>query len=72
MKCVLLHRIDFDTLENHDPVRKTQLGLFSPDGRLTAHGKVSDFFLKLKPVQLYLGWDGQIYPKFELEEIETQ
>lgn len=63
-----LVRIDFDNMENRNPVTKKVLGVFVGDERgLTAHGKASEWFKKQEPVHFYLGYDGQIYPQFRLE-----
>ncbi len=64
-----LVRIDFDNLENRNPITTRVLGVFVGDEHgLTAHGKASDWFNKQEPVHLYLGYDGQVYPQFLLEQ----
>ena len=68
MKDVLrLIRIDFCNIENRssDAISETTIGLFCEKGDLTAHGVLSDWICKQPAEKLYLGWDGEFYPKFK-------
>jgi hypothetical protein len=61
-----LVKISFDSMENHDPLREQDIGVFVGNDGLTAHGKAGEYIKKMPPEELYLGWDGKIYPRFEL------
>lgn len=62
-----LYRIDFDNLENRagNALSSTHVATFTTDGKLTAHGHAGKYIATLT-IRPYLGWDGEIYPKFEL------
>ena len=63
---IRLVKIGFDSLENRNPQYKETIGLFVDGDGLTALGKVSKWFDEQPPVKLYQGYDGGIYPQFEL------
>jgi hypothetical protein len=63
-------RIDFDELENRHPRTSQVLGVFVAKGPLTARGVASRWFAKQPPVSLYLGYDGQVYPQFQLKSVQ--
>lgn len=77
MNALRLIRVEFDGLENHasDAVVKEEIGIFVDNEPLkdgdgtTAYSKISEYLKKLGPVQLYLGWNHKVYPRFEIEEI---
>ena len=60
-------RIDYDNLENGYAVTESELGIFGPKDKLTAHGNVFKFFETLEPVKMYVGNDSKVYPQFRLE-----
>lgn len=66
---IILYRIDFDIMENAlgNAITKKELGVFGPRSPLTAKGNCSNYISSLEPVNMYLGWDGEIYPKFVME-----
>ena len=67
MDILILERTDFDNFENHNPFRTTIVGTFAGgETGLSAHGKAADWFAKQPPVQVYLGWDGEVYPRCRL------
>jgi hypothetical protein len=61
---ITLIRVDFDSLENRDPIRETKLGTFVGGDGLTADGKIAEFFRNMEPEKRYLGWDRQVYPQY--------
>lgn len=64
---IRLVRIDFDSMENREPRYETDMGTFAATRDLTASGRVKRWMSEQKPVQLYVGYDGQVYPQFRLE-----
>lgn len=65
-----LVKISFDSMENHNPVTEKEIGIFVENDSLSAHGKASEYIDKmLPPVKLYLGYDGKLYPRFELRPV---
>lgn len=72
MKIIELIQIDFDTDENRDPTSIKSHGLFMDDGVLTAHGKMHAYLKTLPKIKPYLGWDGNIYPRFEVRTNEVR
>ena len=61
-----LVRIDFDNMENHDPIEEEILGVFIPSGGLSAWGMAAEWIRTQPPIKMYLGYDHEIYPKFRL------
>jgi hypothetical protein len=61
-------KTSFDGLENKSEraIRDESLGLFTDDGKLTAQGNAAEFISKLPEIKMYIGWDGEVYPKFKL------
>lgn len=59
-------RHDFDNMENNSPYRSEELGIFIAKDGLTAYGNASKFISGLRPVKIYSGYDGFVYPRFEL------
>ena len=45
-----LIRVDFDNMENHDPLEETSLGLFTERDNLSAHGSIKEFIKNYQPV----------------------
>ena len=70
MEIVTLYKISFDTMENNssEAINKRKLGVFGPKDGLTAHGNCGKFIEDMKPTTHYLGWNGEIYPKFIIEK----
>jgi len=58
-------RVDFDSLEKQT---KKRVCIFVSEEGKTAQQKV-DEFIKGKRVTLYLGSDGNIYPRHEVERV---
>lgn len=73
MKISRLIQIDFDTMENRsaEAMCEKQLGVFQDDDKIMAHGKIARWF-DGKKFALYLGWNGQVYPQFRIEESQVQ
>lgn len=69
-------KIGFDTMESTSIAAKscTSMGIFMPEDaipyKITAVKKVIDWFAALPPQHLYYGWDGNVYPKYEVIERE--
>jgi hypothetical protein len=74
MKVIKFTRVDFDNLENHhlQAIGETVLGYYAkPDG-MTTFGVMADIINKLNPIKVYMGWDGVLYPRLNMEEIEVK
>jgi hypothetical protein len=61
-----LYQVDFDNFENTVELSKKLLASFYTGREGTAHFKCSEFISKITMPQFYLGWNGEIYPKFEI------
>ena len=72
MEVITVYKVDFDNLENRDAIMREKLGVFVAKGDLTAHGVASGFINSLEPHRHYLGWDGEVYPKYVLEKDNTK
>lgn len=73
MKATQLTKITFSTMENDyaNAIGRTLICVFADDkDGLTAHGKLAQWFERNPPTHLYLAWDGEVYPKWEIKEIE--
>lgn len=70
MKAVQIFKDGFDNMENHNAKCSELLGTFIEQNGLTAHGNAAEFISKMKPNGHYLGYDGNIYPKYRMERIE--
>ena len=66
METIQVFRDDFDSTENHSPERSKLLGTFIEKEGKTAHGNASIFISNIEPIRVYLGYDGNVYPKFRL------
>ena len=73
MKISRLIQIDFNTMENSsaEAICEKQVGIFQGDDKIRAHGKMAEWFGG-KKFDLYLGWNGQVYPQFRIEESQVQ
>ena len=71
VEIIKLVRTDFDNLENHDTICKKEVGLFITDEKNSAHYKLGKLLEQQGPIQLYLGWDGNVYPKFDAYVIQS-
>ena len=69
---IRLVRIGFDSLENHNPVYETEIGIFNSRDGLSSYGRVAEWFRAQEPVKLYTGYDGQVYPQWRLEVKRAQ
>ena len=67
MEVLILERTEFDVMENRHPLSTTILKVFVDEEHgLTAHGKAADWLAAQSPMKMYLGWDGNVYPRFTL------
>jgi len=69
LKLEILHH---DNLENHDAVHITDTEYFQDDSSGTAHHKLARFLKQKGRVEVYLGWDGEVYPKFRVSRISIR
>lgn len=60
-------KIDWDNSENRDGSIEYDEGIFVGNAKVTAHRAVWDWFETLPPTKLYLGWNGEVYPKYRLD-----
>jgi len=60
---------EFDNLENHYPYSKKSHGIFIGGDDFSAHGFVGEYIKKLEPQELYLGYNGVVYPRFVVEHV---
>ena len=62
-------KTDFDALENRlsNAISEKHLKTFTAGDGLTSHGKAKKYIESLEPVKLYVGWDGEVYPKYRFE-----
>lgn len=67
-----LVRVDFDSMENRDPLRKKEVATFAEGEGKTAYAKLSAFVESLPLEPVYLGWDCKIYPQWEVKKAEAQ
>ena len=67
MEVVTVYEVTFDSLENHDPIRMVKLGVFVEKDGLSAHGNAAKFIAAMPARGLYLGYDGKVYPRIEIE-----
>lgn len=72
-KALKLLKVSFDNIENllSNSIIKEEIGIFIENEELSAQGKISQFFKNLPPFKFYVGHDGEVYPKFIIEEINV-
>lgn len=70
MEGIQVFRDNFDNMENRNALCTELLGTFIEENKLTAHGNASKFIQGIEPIKLYLGWDGNIYPKIRIVKIK--
>ena len=63
-----LRIIDFDNLENREPLVVRETKLFCDDEKETAHYKLGKYLSTLT-ITPYLGWDNKVYPMFEVKRV---
>lgn len=59
---------EFENLENHNPESAT-IQIFVDDEDETAHHKIN-MFLEKKRYMMYLGWNREVYPKFQVKDVK--
>ena len=71
---ILLVKVDFDSLENHisAAIVEKNIRVFIDDDKKTAHGKISKYIDKMSKEARYTGYDGRIYPIYELRPITVE
>ena len=74
MKALRVTVTHFDTLENSEDraLCVDELGTFVNEPGNSARDKVKALFEKMEPACPYLGWDGNVYPTFQVEKVELQ
>lgn len=69
-----LERVDFDNMENRDPIHVEILGTFVDDQNMmgkTAVTKIKEVLRAMSPVKIELGYDGNFYPQFRTVKCEV-
>ena len=67
----VVKKISFDNMENRDPWYYELVAAFNEKPRAEAY--IDSKMKELKAKQrLYLGWDGQEYPQYQIEDVEGQ
>lgn len=72
MEAIQVFKDEFSNLENRNAEYSKLLGTFIEKEGLTAAGNAAKFIDNMKPVKLYVGWDGKVYPKIRLEKINIE
>ena len=72
IEVIQLIKIDFDTMENRNPLIENCIATFVSDEVLTAQGKYDRYIENLPPIKLYKGWDGELYPQFKKDIIYAE
>ena len=70
---VILIRHDFDNMENRNAERKKIVGVILSDEakEKTALEMAYLYINNMKPFKTYLGWDDEIYPKYEAVKVNV-
>lgn len=70
MEILQIHKTTFDGMENRiEAARETKLVATFADGDgKSAYARACEWFKKLGPEVHYPGWDGEVYPKYELKK----
>ena len=72
MKAFALNRVDFHNLQEGTGALESKImGIFIDTEKQTAASKISAFVSSIDDISLYFGKDKQVYPKYEVEEIEV-
>lgn len=64
---LILKRITFDNLENHNARSEEELACFLDDENEKAYAKLKRYLQELEPQQPYIGYDMEVYPQFRVE-----
>lgn len=66
MRAIVLIQVDFDSMENHNPLSERIIETFVEDPKIgSAYAVMSDWWRTHPPIQHYAGYDGQVYPQFK-------
>lgn len=72
MKIVRIIRIDFDSMENHEPISKKEISVFFDEPNKSAFEKARYWLHNTyKAPNLYIGYDHKVYPQYEITEKEA-
>ena len=68
---LVLTRTTYNAQDEHpDTVLSTETVMsFEEPG---AHEKLNEYLKKMGSVQLYVGWDGNIYPQYKVHRVDVQ
>jgi hypothetical protein len=69
---LLLVKLSFDNLENHNPITETLVRVFVDGDNLLAMGKASEYIKSMEKEARYTGYDGRVYPIYELRRITVE
>ena len=64
--------VRIDSTSDNEPREFHELAVFVPDaGGKSVHVKLAEFLQRLGPVALNVGYAGQVYPQFKVENVEV-
>jgi hypothetical protein len=66
---VKLIKIGFDHTENRSPEIEETIAIFINDSEKGYMIKLTEYFLTKEPEKRYLGYNGEVYPKYKLEKV---
>lgn len=61
-KAYIIYKVSFDSLENHNPIYKKAIAVASIEN-------IDEVLRNIKDIVYYIGYDNQIYPKFDVEVV---
>ena len=72
MEAIQVFEQYFDTSENRtsNAIEDKLLGTFIAKGTMSAHGHANEFISNLDAKKHYLAWNGEVYPKIYIKNIE--
>lgn len=74
MEVITVVKQTFDNMENNidAAISEETVKTFAGDtATRTAFGRAGDYIESLPPVRLYLGWNGEVYPKYILKKTHS-
>ena len=71
MTALRLIQLDFDNMENRNSEYSKTLAIFTEEPHLSAYAKLQEWIGKQPAIQLYTGYDHNVYPQFVVKQIEV-